>query len=93
MFASSNGEGSTSSIGGVRAIRPSEAKSHLGIIDGKKYQHHRKPVCILSDPPFVAVPFAKNAGAMTQALYSVGSGEDGMDILRTSKHIFSQIQQ
>ena len=38
--------------------------------------------CILSDPPFVAVPFAKNVGATTPALYFAGGGEDGMDILR-----------
>ena len=42
--------------------------------------------CILSNPPFVAVPFAKTGpvGAMIPARYSdVGTGEDGtMDILR-----------
>ncbi|KAL3771209.1 hypothetical protein ACHAWU_010296 [Discostella pseudostelligera] len=37
---------------------------------------------ILCNPPFVAVPIAKNVAGMAPALYAVGGGRDGMNVLR-----------
>lgn len=37
---------------------------------------------ILCNPPFVAVPSAKNMVGMAPALYAVGGGRDGMNVLR-----------
>jgi methylase of polypeptide subunit release factors len=38
--------------------------------------------CILCNPPFVAVPIANDMTGIAPALYAVGGGRDGMNVLR-----------